>query len=234
MVDISIVIPAYNEENNIGPLLKTLTTYIKQQRWKAEIIVVNDHSTDRTKEIVQKLSKQFSHIVLLNRAKGRNGMGHALIDGTNTAKGKYVIWTMADRSDNISTMEQMIKNLKDGKDLVFGSRYMKQGSSGDLELTKAFCSGGYTFVARFLFGFRVHDITNAFRAFRKDIIQDLHLASGDFAISPEFAIKAHLAGKRLGEVPTTYINRREGQTKFKMLRMGLRYATLFKYRFVKF
>src|SRR3989338_3369680 len=108
MVDISIVIPAYNEENNIGPLLKTLTTYIKQQRWKAEIIVVNDHSTDRTKEIVQKLSKQFSHIVLLNRAKGRNGMGHALIDGTNTAKGKYVIWTMADRSDNISTMEQMI------------------------------------------------------------------------------------------------------------------------------
>ena len=84
---------------------------------------------------------------------------------------------------------------------------------------------------RLIFGIKVHDITNAFRAFRKEVFDTVNIESGDFAISPEFAIKAHLAGFKLGEVPTTYTNRKAGKTNFKMLEMGLRYLSLTKYRF---
>ncbi|MBS1266583.1 MAG: Glycosyltransferase AglD [Candidatus Woesearchaeota archaeon] len=227
---VSLVVPAFNEESNLKPLVKDIQGMTKKHKLDYEIILVNDNSSDSTLEIIDKLAKA-KRVQAVHRIKGHNGMGNALIDGTKKAKGDIIVWVMADRSDNLETIPKMIKKIKQGNDMVFGSRYIPGGSSGDLDKTKALASSGYSRLAKFFFGLRVNDITNAFRAFKKSVFNKIKLDSGDFAISPEFAIKAHLRGFRLTEVPTTYSNRIAGKTKFKMMKMGLKYLSLLRFKF---
>lgn len=229
---ISIIIPLYNEEGNIVPLVESVDQLRKKQKWNCEIVLVNDNSKDKTAELADKLAKKYKKINVIHK-KGNQGMGNTLILGTKRAKGGIIVWIMGDRSDDLNTIPKMIKKIEKGADVVFGSRYIRGGSSGDIDKFKAFASSGYTTFARVVFGLRVHDITNAFRAFRKEVFNKIKLDSGDFAISPEFAIKAHLKRFRLAEVPTTYSDRVSGQTKFNMFKMGLRYFSLVRYRFYK-
>ena len=225
--DISIIIPAFNEEGNIPSLIESLTNMIEAEKWNAEIIVVDDNSNDLTGKISDEISEKNKYVRVIHRVQGNNGMGFALMDGTRSAKGKYVIWTMADKSDRIETFPRILDKLKQGYDMVFGSRYMKGGSRGQLDPLKAFYSASFTNVCR-LFGIRVHDITNAFRGFRKEIFEKVRPQCGDFAISPEFAIRTHLKGYKLGEVPTSYNFRKEGLPKFKIAKMCIRYAKQLK------
>jgi glycosyltransferase involved in cell wall biosynthesis len=229
---LTVVIPAHNEEGNIAPITDAVLQMFSRHGLDAELVIVDDNSTDRTKKISDSLARKHRNVSVIHRNESP-GMGNALKAGTNKAHGKYVAWVMGDRCDNIETIPKMVRKLDSGYDMVFGSRYMAGGSSGDLDRFKALSSSGYTVIARLVFGFRVHDITNAFRAFRKSVFSEVEIESEDFAISPEFAIKAHLAGFRLGEVPTTYHNRVFGKTKFRMMQMGLRYFGLLRYRFSK-
>ncbi|MGB2706205.1 MAG: hypothetical protein WBC74_05075, partial [Candidatus Omnitrophota bacterium] len=98
---------------------------------------------------------------------------------------------------------------------------------------KAFLSSRFTVFARIFFGVGVHDVTNAFRAFTREVAERIKLESTDFAISPELAIKAHLLGYRLAEIPCSYASRVADKTKFKMFKMVMRYLTLFRYRFYR-
>ncbi len=229
---VSIVIPAHNEEANLRPLAEALLALAEKRRLEMEIVIVDDNSSDATSRIADSLAKAHKSIVALHRKKDP-GMGNALKEGTKKARGEFIVWVMGDRSDRLETIPIMLRKLKFGYDMVFGSRYIPGGSSGDLDPFKALSSSGYTRLARMVFGLNVHDITNAFRAFRKDVFENILLESSDFAISPEFAIKAHLKGYKLGEVPTTYHNRVFGKTKFSMLKMGIRYISLLRYRFMK-
>jgi glycosyltransferase involved in cell wall biosynthesis len=228
---LSIVIPACNEEANLHSLVADLLNLVPELKCTTEILIVNDNSTDNTGSTADSLARQHSCVRALHR-NGSRGMGNTLALGTREAKGDYVIWVMADRSDDLETIPRMLAKIDEGYDVVFGSRYMAGGSSGDLEPVKALGSSSYTKLARLVFGIKVHDITNAFRAFRRSAFTCLRITSGDFAISPEFAIKAHTAGCRLGEVPTTYADRRAGKSSFKMMKMGIKYFGLMRYRFL--
>jgi glycosyltransferase involved in cell wall biosynthesis len=230
-VKYSVVIPAYNEQDNIKPLVDELRRVLGSDSY--EIVLVDDNSSDKTPGLCDKLSASDPKIKALHRKQGRNGMGFALCEGTLKASGKYVVWVMGDRSDKLETIGEIVRMLDGGYDMVIASRYMFGGSRGELGVDKAMYGSVYSRLASWVFRIPVHDITNAFRGFRKDIMTRVSLESGDFAISPEFAIKAHLAGFRLGQVPTTYFNRRAGQTKFRIFRMGLRYLSLFKLRLSK-
>lgn len=232
-MELSIVIPAHNEEGNLELLINDLLKLRSDKNLDCEIVIVDDNSSDNTGKIADEFSKKFTDIMVIHRKKGNNGMGFALIEGTKKARGKNIIWVMGDRSDDLSTIPRIIDKINKGFDMVLGSRYMKGGSKGDLAIDKALLSSGYTFISRLIFGIPVHDITNAFRGFRKEIFNNIKPESGDFAISPEFSIKAHMKGYKLGEIPTRYFNRKIGRTKFKMLKMGLRYVGLFKYRFMR-
>jgi glycosyltransferase involved in cell wall biosynthesis len=222
---VSIVVPAHNEEGNIAFVLRDIIGL----NMISEIIIVDDHSSDKTYEIVKKCANKFKHIKIIQRKSGKRGMGASLKEGTLSASGEIVIWMMADRSDDLRTVPRIIEKIHEGFDLVFASRYMRGGSAGDLNKIKAFLSNGYSFVCRLLFRFKVHDITNAFRGFRKSIFLKANPESDDFAISPEFAIKAKLKGFKLAEVPTIYTNRIVGKNNFHILKMGLRYISLFRY-----
>jgi dolichol-phosphate mannosyltransferase len=225
----SIVIPAHNEEDNIGPLVDDILAALGKD--DLEIILVDDNSLDKTAGICDSLCAKDPRITCIHRKRGKNGMGFALMEGTGKARGDYVFWLMADRSDEISSVRKMLGMLDSGYDMVIASRYMHGGSRGDLDIHKAMYGNTYTTLTRLIFGLRLHDITNAFRGFRRRILDDITLESGDFAISPEFAIKAHLKKRRLGEIPTTYHNRKAGRPKFQLLRMGVRYVGLFRLRF---
>lgn len=222
---ISVVVPAHNEEDNLPILVKNLQDLIKKDKLDAEIVLVDDNSNDSTPEISDNLKKEYDNVFTIHRF-GNRGMGNALLEGSKKAKGDIIVWVMADLSDDLNTIPKFIKKIEDGYDIVFGSRYMKGGSSGDLSPFKKIASRGFSTLSGIL-GIKVHDITNAFRAFKKEVLNSIKLESADFAISPEFALKAHLAGFKLDEVPTTYSNRKKGIAKFKMLEMTKKYFKVF-------
>lgn len=224
-MELSIVIPAYNEEENLPSLVEDIDRLGKREGWDYEIIVVDDNSSDSTLKIVKGYAGKIKGLRVIHLSE-RAGMGGALKEGSSGSRGEFIFWVMADKADDLNTIPQILNKLKEGYDMVFASRYMKGGSRGDLSPLKAFLSSCYTTITRLVFGITVHDITNAFRGFRKSIFNQLKLSSNDFAISPEFAIKAHLEGFKSGEVPTAYSNRKLGQTKFKMIRMMVRYLEL--------
>jgi glycosyltransferase involved in cell wall biosynthesis len=223
--DVSIVIPAYNEA---GAIESTVNSYLKLNlKCGFEIVVVDNNSRDGTDKIVESISNKFPNVRLVSRIGKSGGFGSTLLDGTSGAKGKYVIWTMADGCDDLSAVPEMIAKLESGHDLVIGSRNCKGSSRGNQPKLKAVCSSGYSALMKLGFKMPVSDSTNAFRAFRKEIIDSLNLKADDFSISPEFSIKANKAGFRLGEVPVQYKERDKGNTKFNLAKMGRVYARLF-------
>jgi len=232
-MNLSIIVPAYNEAKNLPVLLPNLIKLVQEQRWDAEIIIVDDNSTDETGKVIDDFAGKHPFLKALHRKKGNNGMGAALKEGTRFSKGKYILWTMADLSDKIETYPKIYDKLEEGYDMVYGSRYIPGGSRGNLDPFKAFCSSFYTKLCKLIFGIKVNDITNAFRGFRREVFDAITLVSDDYAISPEFSIKAHKHGFKLGEVPTHYTYRKDGLSKFKMGKMAMRYSKLFKLMFQK-
>lgn len=229
---VSIVVPAHNEEKNLGILVPKLAEAMKQAGLGYEIIVVNDNSSDGTGAVCTGLEKEYGIRTL---ARDSNpGMGNALKDGTAAAKGDFVVWVMADLSDDPFVIAEFVKKLEAGADVVFGSRYMKGGTSGNLQASKRLSSWGFSLLSRLVIGVPVHDITNAFRGFQKQVFMGLDIKSGDFGISPEFALKAHINGFRLDEVPASYRLREHGIATFRICSMGTRYlGILFEAVFLK-
>lgn len=228
---VSFIIPFHNEEKNVVPMVERVIRYGRSQKWLFEIIPVDDRSTDATGHLLRNLNNKYQLVKPIYRKddgkeKG-NTMGEALRVGTRAATGSIIIWTMGDMADDCDTYKAIVLKIKSGYDLVFGSRYMPGGSRGTLDQTKATLSSWGTTLAGLLFGLKIHDITNAFRGFRKEVFTSLPIDSKGFAISPEFAIRAHMAGYRLGEVPTVYTNRVEGVSDFKLIRMMKSYLLLY-------
>lgn len=235
---ISFIIPFHNEEKNVLPMIEGVISYGKGKKWQLEIIPIDDRSSDNTKKILKNLSNKYKFVKPVYRStddntKG-NTMGRALIEGTKKASADIIIWTMGDLADDAKTYGAIVDKISEGFDMVFGSRYMPGGSRGNLDPIKAFLSSWGTLLARLLFGIKVHDITNAFRGFRKNIFNNLKLISEGFSISPEFAIKAHHAGFKLAEVPTVYTNRVEGVSNFKLYQMAINYLRLYIDLFSKY
>lgn len=234
---VSFVIPFHNEEKNSPKMMDRVLSYAHKKKLNFEIIPIDDRSTDSTNTILKQYAKNWDRIRPIYRSSknetGGNTMGLALVEGSKKARGEIIIWTMGDMADDINTYTDIIEKIKDGWDIVFGSRYMPGGSRGNLDPLKAFLSSWGTLLARALFKVPVHDITNAFRGFRKSVFDQLVLESSGFSISPEFAIKAHLAGFRLGEVPTVYTNRVEGISNFKLTNMTKSYLGLYSKLFIR-
>ena len=215
-----IVIPALNEEEIIE---QTLARIEGEVALPHEVIVVNDHSTDSTEEIVRRFGEQHSNVRVVNN-EGPRGFSNALKVGYAAAGDGAIVTMMADLCDDPQTLEPMYEKIVEGYDVVCGSRYMPGGGKQqeDSEV-KGALSRFVGLSLRRLVGVPTHDATNAFKMYRSEIIKNIPIEEAGFACSMEITVKAFLRGAKIAEVPTVWKGRTAGKSKFSMLKGGKDY-----------
>ena len=226
---LSIVIPAHNEEENIGEVIKRIEEGLDIDY---ELVVVNDHSTDNTLAVLEKLSKQYQNIsVVENELK--KGFANALKTGFLNSAQDAVLPVMADLCDELSTIKEMLELLNKGYDIVCGCRYTKGGARLGGSRIKGFFSG---FVGRslyYLLGIPTNDIANAFKMYRKTVLDAVDISSCGFEVSMEIPLKAYYLGFKITEVPTVWRERSKGKSSFRMFKLLPGYLRLYLWAIFK-
>lgn len=217
---LSIVVPVYREGEAARPVLAALAARAPAPH---EILVVHDEPDDPTVGVVDALRSAHPHIRAVHNQLGR-GPALALRAGFAAARGEAVLVTMADASDDPDDLAPMLARLEQGYDLVAASRYMRGGRQLGGPPLKNLLSRTAGRSLRWLIGLPTADPTSAFKVYRKAMLDRLDLESDrGFEITLEITVKAFLAGYRITEVPTTWRDREQGQSNFKLLRWLPRY-----------
>jgi dolichol-phosphate mannosyltransferase len=218
----SIVIPAFNEEANIASCVVNLDNALKDQ--DHEFVVVNDGSTDRTGAVLRGLKTRAS-LKIIDRPVGDNGIGKAIKSGLHAGDGDYVIITMADSSDDPRDALRMIQiaNKRD-VDGVFGTRFSKGGKLVNYPPLKLLVNRLYNHFASALLAIPHDDMSNAFKMYRRRLVQDLDLESDGFDITIELSVKAwSRARHEIAVIPIRWYGRKKGLPKWKIVREGILY-----------
>jgi dolichol-phosphate mannosyltransferase len=220
---LSVVIPARNEMGCICSTVEHLHLELQLQNVPHEIIVVDDGSTDRTWELLSETAKRLPELVPVKN-EGLHGFGRAVTRGLDAMKGDAVVIMMADESDDCRDVARYWKELNQGWDCVFGSRFVNGGGVIDYPKTKLLLNRAANFFVKTIFRVRLNDTTNAFKAYRKEVIDGCRpLISPHFNLTVELPLKAIVRGFSWTVVPITWRNRRTGEAKLKIREMGSRY-----------
>jgi dolichol-phosphate mannosyltransferase len=198
---LSIVIPAYNEEAFIGTLLEQIRAVDLEPLGVAkQVIVVDDHSRDRTSEIV----KRFPEVTLERLAKN-SGKGQAVRTGMALATGDYLIIQDADLEYDPRDYVPMMKALLDGRgDVIYGSRYLTSGRHARQSLTAYLGGRSLSLIGFLCTGTWLTDTVTALKMFPRDLLPALQLRTSGFELDHEITAKLLAAGKRIVEVPVSY------------------------------
>jgi dolichol-phosphate mannosyltransferase len=220
---LSIVIPACNEAENIGPTLDNLRGRLAREGIAYEMVVVDDGSTDATaSEVLQRAL--IDPDVRLIRNIERNGFGRAVSLGLDAFTGDAVVILMADSSDDPEDVVRYYYILRDEADCVFGSRWIKGGEALDYPLLKRVVNRLANTFIRMLFGLSYNDITNAFKGYRRCAIEGCRpLLAPHFNLTVEIPLKAIVRGYSYSVVPISWQNRKSGVSSLKIQEMGSRY-----------
>ena len=212
---ISVVLPVYNERDNIAACLTGLWRALAQV--EHEILVCYDTDEDSTLEGIRAMGDAAPpSLVLIKNTLGR-GPHRALEAGFRAARGDVVVTSMADLSDPPELIPVLAEKMRAGCDVVSGSRYMSGGTQRGGPLLKRSLSRAAGVSLAWLAGLGTHDATSNFRAYSKRFLDRTRIeASGGFEIALELTVKAHLAGGRVGEVPSSWTDRTAGQSRFRL------------------
>jgi dolichol-phosphate mannosyltransferase len=226
---LSIILPARDEEGCIVSTVEHLHLELRIQNVPHEIIVVDDGSTDTT---WTKLAELAAKLPILKpvQNQGRHGFGCAIICGLDHMAGDAVIIMMADESDDPRDAVRYWELLNEGWDAVFGSRFMRGGGVIDYPWFKLRINRLANFFIRIMFNVRLNDTTNAFKAYRKTVIDGCRpLLSPHFNLTVELPLKTMVRGYSWTTMPITWRNRRTGVPKLKIKEMGSRYLFICLY-----
>jgi dolichol-phosphate mannosyltransferase len=229
--ELAIVIPVYNEPENIGPTLRAIQGSVRTPH---EVVVVHDFDGDTTVPVVRALVPEMPAVRLLRNDLGR-GVLNAMKAGIGASRSPYVLITMADGSDDPGCIDPMVSLARDGADLVAASRYVRGGRQVGGPVIKRLLSWTAGLSMHVLGGVPIHDATNNFKLYRASFLDGVHIEStGGFELAIELTVKATLQRRRLAEVPTTWRDRSAGQSRFRLrawLPLYLHwYMTLFRGR----
>jgi dolichol-phosphate mannosyltransferase len=229
MEKLSVVIPAYNEAASITETLQGICSTLESERIDFEIVVVDDHSTDQTAEVVDLFGARWPQVHVVGNPR-TNGFGNAIHSGLEIFTGDAVVIVMADASDDPRDIVAYWRQMEAGYDCVFGSRFMRGAKVLDYPAYKLLLNRiGNLFIAG-LFGLRYNDTSNAFKAFRREVIVGVQpILSHHFNITVELPLKAIVRGYSWTVIPTNWYNRKEGVSKFKIKEMGSRYLFIILY-----
>lgn len=226
---LSVVIPARDEEGCIDLTVTQLHGELHDQGIPHEIVVVDDGSTDGTWAKLEAASGTIRELVPV-RNPGPHGFGRAIQKGLATATGDAVVIMMADESDDCRDVVRYWRVLNEGFDCVFGSRFIKGGGTTDYPRVKWLLNRLANAFIRILFGIRLNDTTNAFKAYRRSVIEGCQpILSPHFNITVELPLKAIVRGYTWKVIPITWRNRRTGLAKLRIREMGSRYFFIVAY-----
>ena len=226
---LSVVIPAHNEEGSLPEMVSTLVKLLEEERIPYEVLVVNDNSADGTLRVCQSLAAEYPAVRWTNNA-ARNGYGFAVRRGLAEFYGDAVAIMMADSSDDPQDLVAGYKKLLEGYDCVFGSRFIEGGKTVDYPLHKLILNRMANWFIRIIFRIRYNDVTNAFKIYRREVIQGLQpLLSHHFNLTVELPLKAITRGYSYAVIPIRWYNRKRGVSKLKIKEMGSRYLFIVLY-----
>ncbi|MEI8314492.1 MAG: glycosyltransferase family 2 protein [Verrucomicrobiota bacterium] len=226
---LSIVIPARDEEGCIASTVEHLHVELRLHNIPHEIIVVDDGSQDRTWAILQETRQRIPELVPVQNT-GSHGFGRAIILGLNQFRGDAVVIMMADESDDCRDVVRYWEFLNQGDDGGFGSRFIKGGGVIDYPWLKLRINRLANFFIRLLFHIKLNDTTNAFKAYRRNVIEGCRpFLSPHFNLTVEIPLKAIVRGFTWTAIPITWQNRRTGEAKLKIKEMGSRYLFICLY-----
>lgn len=218
-LDISFIIPVYNEEQNIIGVFRDLYEVIgKNPQWRTEIIVVEDGSKDRTREVIQDLLKQYPQTKVIFHEVNQ-GYNQSMRDGLAAAQGRYLMYIGADEEFDCSEVPAFVNPLlaegAQHADVVLGVRWQRNA----YRLHRFFISVIYIFVLNAMFKLRVNDY-NWSQAWSRQLILSIDLTSRSLFMLPEIIIKAFDLGYKVKEVPSNHRGRRWGKSSLNMKIMG--------------
>lgn len=230
----SIVIPAHNEEDCIAKTVRAIVDEFGQQGiGDYEVLVVNDNSKDRTEGILKSLSEEFPTVRYVNN-EPPNGFGFAVRKGLDEFRGEAVAIVMGDLSDSPSDMVEYYRQLKAGAECVFGSRFIRGSAVYEYPKFKLRVNRLANGFIKVLFGIKYNDVTNAFKAYRREVIDGIRpILSNHFNLTVELPLKAIVRGFGYTVVPISWTNREAGVSKLKLKEQGSRYLFIVLYTWLE-
>ncbi len=211
---LDIVVPVYNEESGILRLFEEIEREIKTDK---RVMIVYDFEGDNTMPVVEKHRGDYSfEIVPVLNTLGRGAL-NAIRMGMQEAENEMVLVMMADSSDRLDVVDSMCEMMQNGYDLVCGSRYMKGGKQNGGPFLKGLFSRMAGLSLHVLTKIPTHDCTNSFKLYRRDMLRGIDIEStGGFEIGLEILVKAYAKGYKIGEVPSEWFDREDGESNFHM------------------
>ena len=225
MVEISVILPALNEEENIKHVLEQLSAVVKHSDLSFEILVIDGGSSDRTLEI----AKENGADCIQQPGKG---YADALITGFKAAKGSWICTLDCDNSHPPFVIHEMLLKRHE-YDLIVASRFMKGGGS-EANLFRLGLSKTLNKIFKFVLSIPVNDFSSGYRLYKRQVIRENYF-SVNYDILPEILVSAYVQGYKISEVPFQYKERAYGSSNARILRFGFDFLrTLFKLRKLRF
>lgn len=205
----SIIIPAYNEEERLGPTLEYVLAYVHQQGWDAEIIVVDDGSRDNTANLVQEFAQRDSIIRLIENRENR-GKGYSVASGMLHARGEILIFSDADLAAPIEELPELLRALSNGADIAIGSRWLKTELQTQRQsVSRQFLGRIFNRLLRLVLNLQFKDTQCGFKVFTRRAARTIFPLQRieRWGFDPEVLFLANQFGFRVDEVPVRWADK---------------------------
>ncbi|XP_037024691.1 dolichol-phosphate mannosyltransferase subunit 1 [Bradysia coprophila] len=213
----SILLPTYNERDNLPIIIWLLVKYLDKSHLNYEIIIIDDASPDGTLDVAKDLQKIYGEKkIVLRPREAKLGLGTAYIHGIKHASGNFIIIMDADLSHHPKFIPEFIELQKlNDLDIVTGTRYVGSGGVFGWDFKRKLVSRGANFLTQLLLRPNCSDLTGSFRLYRKDVLQELvsRCVSKGYVFQMEMIIRARELNYSIGEIPITFVDRVYGQSK---------------------
>jgi glycosyltransferase involved in cell wall biosynthesis len=211
-IQVSIVMPAYNEEANIEKTVRDCLDRLEKDGINGEVVVTNDGSRDGTLKILERMKDEFDRFHFVDLEKNL-GYGGAMKKAIDASTGEYVVTNDSDGQFDMGDLPALLHKIQEGYDCVSGYRAKKKDT-----LPRVIGNWGFNLLVRMLCGIRFTDSQCALKIFRGELLRSLPLEARGFTFPTETLVKLNYLGHRITEIPVKHHFREAGESKLKFFK----------------